>query len=105
MSIAIDDFGTGFSSLSYLSRLPVDCLKIDRSFVRALDDPHSGTPIAAMVIQLGAQLGLRVLAEGVEDDRQLQTLIDLGCREGQGLLYAPALEQGDLLRWLRTQAP
>ena len=55
--IAIDDFGTGFSSLSYLARLPADCLKIDRCFVHALDDQHSGTPIAAMVVKLGQQLG------------------------------------------------
>jgi diguanylate cyclase (GGDEF)-like protein len=104
VAIAIDDFGTGFSSLSYLARLPADCLKIDRSFIRALDDQGSGTPIAAMVIQLAAQLGLRVLAEGVEDERQLRTLLALGCRAGQGLLYAPALEPDDLLPWLREQA-
>ena len=101
VSIAIDDFGTGFSSLSYLARLPADCLKIDRSFVHALDDRRSGTPIAAMVIRLGEQLGMRVLAEGVEDALQLQTLIGLGCREAQGLVYAPAMEQQDLLVWLR----
>ena len=101
ISIAIDDFGTGFSSLSYLARLPADCLKIDRSFVHALDDRRSGTPIAAMVIRLGEQLGMRVLAEGVEDALQLQTLIGLGCREAQGLVYAPAMEQQDLLVWLR----
>ncbi len=101
VSIAIDDFGTGFSSLSYLARLPADCLKIDRSFVHALDDRHSGTPIAAMVIHLGAQLGMRVLAEGIEDCVQLQTLVGLGCSEGQGLVYAPAMEQPELLAWLR----
>ena len=104
VTIAIDDFGTGFSSLSYLSRLPADCLKIDRSFVRALDDRYSGTPIAAMVIQLARQLGLRVLAEGIEDSRQLRILLDLGCRTGQGLLYAPALEPVALLTWLQEQA-
>ena len=98
--VAIDDFGTGFSSLSYLARLPADCLKIDRSFVHALDDQHSGTPIAAMVIQLGKQLGMRVLAEGVEDCVQLQTLIGLGCHEAQGMVYASAMTQEDLLAWL-----
>ena len=103
VSIAIDDFGTGFSSLSYLARLPADCLKIDRSFVHALDNRHSGTPIAAMVIRLGEQLGMRVLAEGVEDALQLQTLIELGCNEAQGLVYAPAMEQRDLLVWLRER--
>ena len=101
--IAIDDFGTGFSSLSYLARLPADCLKIDRCFVHALDDQHSGTPIAAMVVQLGKQLGMRVLAEGVEDRRQLKTLIDLGCCEAQGMVYAPAMTQAELLLWLRAR--
>ena len=99
--IAIDDFGTGFSSLSYLAHLPADCLKIDRSFVHALDDQQSGTPIAAMVIQLGKQLGMRVLAEGVEDCLQLQTLVGLGCCEAQGMVYASAMAQPELLRWLR----
>jgi len=101
--IAIDDFGTGFSSLSYLARLPADCLKIDRCFVHALDDQHSGTPIAAMVVKLGQQLGMRVLAEAVEDCRQLQTLIDLGCHEAQGRVYAPAMTQAELLLWLRAR--
>lgn len=101
--IAIDDFGTGFSSLSYLARLPADCLKIDRSFVHALDDQYSGTPIAAMVVQLGKQLGMRVLAEGVEDCIQLQTLIALGCHEAQGLVYASAMTEAELLVWLGQQ--
>ena len=81
--------------------MPADCLKIDRSFVHALGDRGSGTPIAAMVIRLGEQLGMRVLAEGVEDRLQLQILSELGCREAQGLVYAPAMEQPDLLAWLR----
>jgi len=101
--IAIDDFGTGFSSLAYLARLPADCLKIDRCFVSALGDQHSGTPIAAMVVQLGKQLGMRVLAEGVEDSRQLQTLIELGCCEAQGRVYAPPMTQAELLLWLRAR--
>ena len=104
-SIAIDDFGTGFSSLSYLARLPTDCLKIDRSFVAALGNRHSGTPIAEMVVHLGKQLGMRVLAEGVENSRQLQTLRSLGCHEGQGMLFAPPMEQDDLLHWLRGREP
>lgn len=103
VQIAIDDFGTGFSSLNYLANLPADCLKIDRCFVQALDDQRSGTPIAAMVIQLGKQLGMRVLAEGVEDCKQLQTLVGLGCCEAQGMVYAPAMTQAELLRWLRAR--
>ena len=103
VSIAIDDFGTGFSSLSYLARLPADCLKIDRSFVHALDNRYSGTPIAAMVIRLGEQLGMRVLAEGVEDALQLEILTGLGCSEAQGLVYAPVMALQDLLIWLRER--
>ena len=97
---AIDDFGAGYSSLGIVQMLDTDCLKIDRSFVHALDNQLSGTPIAAMVIQLGKQLGMRVLAEGVEDWMQLQTLVDLGCHEAQGLVYSPAMALPDLLDWL-----
>ncbi len=104
-SIAIDDFGTGFSSLSYLARLPTDCLKIDRSFVTALGNRHSGTPIAELVVQLGKQLGMRVLAEGVENPRQLQILRSLGCHEGQGMVFALPMDQDDLLHWLRGREP
>ncbi len=104
-SIAIDDFGTGFSSLSYLARLPTDCVKIDRSFVAALGNLHSGTPIAELVVQLGRQLGMRVLAEGVENPLQLQILRSLGCHEGQGMVFAPPMAQDELLRWLRGREP
>jgi EAL domain-containing protein (putative c-di-GMP-specific phosphodiesterase class I) len=101
VTIAIDDFGTGFSSLSYLDRLPADCLKIDRSFVHALDERLSGAQIADLVVQLGKRLGMRVLAEGIEVAAQWQTLVDMGCGEGQGWLYAPALPVDELIPWLR----
>ena len=103
VSVAIDDFGTGFSSLSYLDRLPADCLKIDRAFVSALDSDQSGARIAEMVIQLGKRLGMRVLAEGVEDAAQLQTLIDLGCNEAQGWYYAKAMVEEELPGWLASR--
>lgn len=103
VSVAIDDFGTGFSSLSYLDRLPADCLKIDRSFVSSLDASESGARIAEMVIQLGKRLGMRVLAEGVEQAEQLQTLIDLGCDEAQGWFYAKGMPEDELLDWLRQR--
>ncbi|HRE16248.1 MAG TPA: EAL domain-containing protein, partial [Rhodocyclaceae bacterium] len=74
IAVAIDDFGTGFSSLSYLNSLPAACLKIDRSFVNALDSDSSGARIAEMVIELGRTLGMRVLAEGVETSDQVQRL-------------------------------
>ena len=103
VSVAIDDFGTGYSSLSYLDRLPADSLKIDRSFIRALDDPQAAAPIAETVIALGRQLGMRVLAEGVETETQRARLAALGCHEGQGWLFARAMPEEELAAWLQAQ--
>jgi len=86
--LSIDDYGTGHSSLSYLNRLPVDTLKIDRSFVAAMDDtPHNAT-IVRSTIDLGRNLGLRVLAEGVETEATCQRLTQLGCDYAQGFWLA-----------------
>jgi len=84
--LAIDDFGTGYSSLSYLERFPIDILKIDRTFVAAVTDGAS--PIARAVIDLGRTLNLEVIAEGIEDLDQARLLEQLGCRYGQGFLFA-----------------
>jgi diguanylate cyclase (GGDEF)-like protein len=102
VSIAIDDFGTGFSSLSYLQRLQVDRLKIDRAFVSEITGSARGSSIAEMVIQLGRNLGLSIIAEGVEDERQAQILQSLGCPLAQGYLFARPLAPADLLAWLST---
>ncbi len=102
VQLAIDDFGTGYSSLSYLQRLPVDRLKIDKSFVQQLIDQPAGS-IAEMVVQLGRTLGLKVIAEGVEDQRQAALLAQLGCDEAQGYLYARPMPPNDLLAWLQPQ--
>ena len=102
ISIAIDDFGTGYSSLSYLERLPLDRLKIDRSFVRQLGQAQ-GARIAEMVTQLGRKLGLQVLAEGIEDAATWQALIEMGCHEGQGYHIAPPMDQPALLAWLQRE--
>lgn len=85
--IAIDDFGTGFSSLSRLDRLPVDVLKIDRSFVSAIQGEFGDAPLVAAVIALGHALGLTLVAEGIEDMHQRERLAELGCDEGQGYLF------------------
>ena len=99
IQIAIDDFGTGFSSLSYLDKLPVDRLKIDRSFVMQIDS-IGGPRIAELIIQLGKKLGLQVIAEGIETEFHWNSLKTLGCHEGQGFLMArPMLESG-LEGWL-----
>lgn len=104
VSIAIDDFGTGFSSLSHLQRLQVDRLKIDRTFVTEITGSARGSSIAEMVIQLGRNLGLSVIAEGVEDERQAHILRSLGCPLAQGFLFARPLSPEALLEWLGNQA-
>jgi diguanylate cyclase (GGDEF)-like protein len=104
VSIAIDDFGTGFSSLSYLQRLQIDRLKIDRAFVTEITDSARGSSIAEMVIQLGRNLGLSVVAEGVEDERQALILQALGCPMAQGFLFARPMSSPDLYTWLSEHA-
>jgi EAL domain-containing protein (putative c-di-GMP-specific phosphodiesterase class I) len=86
--IAIDDFGTGYSSLQWLQRLPVEVLKVDRSFVSELGEPGGRTAIVDSVITLAHGLGLKVVAEGVETEAQRLILIDLGCDAGQGYYFA-----------------
>jgi len=103
VSIAIDDFGTGFSSLSYLQRLQVDRLKIDRAFVTEITGSARGSSIAEMVIELGRSLGLSIVAEGVEDERQAQILHALGCPLAQGFLFARPLPAEQLIEWLGDQ--
>ncbi len=101
LSIAIDDFGTGFSSLSYLQRLKVDKLKIDRAFVIEITGSARGSSIAEMIIQLGRNLDLTVIAEGVEDERQAKILTDLGCPLAQGFLFAKPMTAPLLIDWLK----
>ena len=102
VSIAIDDFGVGYSSLAYLQHLPVDHLKIDRSFVAELTD--GGGAVAEAVISLARALGLSVIAEGVEVPAQAQRLLELGCDLAQGWLWAPALTGEELSAWVQEHA-
>ena len=89
--LALDDFGTGFSSLSYLTRLPFDTLKIDRYFVRTMSSNEGSAKIVKSVVKLGQDLDLEVVAEGVENAGMAAQLMELGCDYGQGFGYAPAL--------------
>lgn len=89
--IAVDDFGTGHAGFDYLRRLPVHALKIDRSFVDGVGTNPTHTAVTACVVALGLNLGLIVIAEGIETPQQLQTLRDMGCSWGQGWLWHPAL--------------
>jgi c-di-GMP-specific phosphodiesterase len=90
-ALALDDFGTGFSSLSYLTRLPFDTLKIDRYFVRTMGTNEGSAKIVRSVANLGRDLSLEVVAEGVENAAMAHALLDVGCDYGQGFGYAPAL--------------
>lgn len=84
VKFSMDDFGTGYSSLSYLQTYPIDCIKIDQSFVQSLDGDQSAIAIVRAIISLANALGMRTVGEGVETAEQLKSLIDLGCAEAQG---------------------
>ncbi|WPC04244.1 EAL domain-containing protein [Pseudomonas benzenivorans] len=99
--IAIDDFGTGYSSLSYLKSLPLDKMKIDKSFVQDLMDDEDDATIVRAIIQLGTSLGMQVIAEGVETTEQESYIIAQGCHEGQGYLYSKPLPSRELTQFLK----
>ena len=86
--LSIDDFGTGYSSLNYLQRLPVDFLKIDRSFVNVMNDSQANKEIVKAIIMLAQNLGMDVIAEGIENEEQAANLVKLNCNFGQGFLYS-----------------
>jgi diguanylate cyclase (GGDEF)-like protein len=104
VALAIDDFGTGYSSLSYLRRLPVDEIKIDKSFVQRMTADESDSVIVRSTIDLGHNLGLQVTAEGVEDGQTWQLLAAAGCDEAQGFFLRASGTGAQMTRWLRTRA-
>jgi EAL domain-containing protein (putative c-di-GMP-specific phosphodiesterase class I) len=104
VQVHIDDFGTGYSSLGYLHRFSIQALKIDRSFVRELEDGAGNREIVEAIVTLASNLGLGVIAEGVETDGQLEVLRRLRCTLGQGFLFAPGLEAEEAERLIRLNA-
>jgi len=96
VGVAIDDFGTGYSSLAYLSRFAVDVLKIDRSFVSTISTSEQSRALIHTLVLLGRSLGLRTLAEGIEDREQLRALRQEGCDLGQGYLFSRPLDSDAL---------
>ena len=101
ISIALDDFGTGFSSLSYLQKLPLDRLKVDRTFI--IDIAEEGqSVIAETIIDLGKKMDLKVIAEGIEEIEQQERLLELGCDEVQGFYYAKPMPQDEFLQFLNN---
>ncbi|GKW48206.1 putative bifunctional diguanylate cyclase/phosphodiesterase [Halomonas sp. NCCP-2165] len=103
ITTAIDDFGTGYSSLSYLRDLPIDKIKIDRSFVQDANSSDKNAAICQGVITLAQQLDLKVVAEGIETAEQHDYLMSLGCEVFQGYLFARPMPLDDLTRWLSKQ--
>ncbi len=104
MQISIDDFGTGYSSLAYLRDLPVDELKLDRSFVTAMRDDDRASGLVGSIIDLAHSLGLRVVAEGVEDEQTREELLERGCDLGQGFHLALPLPARDVEPWLSARS-
>ena len=101
VEISIDDFGTGYSSLAYLTTLPISELKIDRSFVRDLGITPQSSAVVTAIIALARSLGLRVIAEGVENMRQMEVLHRLGCTVMQGFLFSKPIPPDELEAWLQ----
>jgi EAL domain-containing protein (putative c-di-GMP-specific phosphodiesterase class I) len=101
--LALDDFGTGYSSLSYLVSLPVDEIKIDRSFVVAMSTSSEHLRIVRTIIDLAWDLEMLPLAEGVEHEAEVELLHQLGCNRLQGFLYAPAMPFDEFVAWYRAR--
>jgi EAL domain-containing protein (putative c-di-GMP-specific phosphodiesterase class I) len=98
VSLSIDDFGTGYSSLSYLTKFPLDALKVDRSFVTSLPDNPDAVTMAKAIVNMAKNLGLKVIAEGVENERQSTFLHGLGSDIGQGYLFSRPIPFEDFVR-------
>jgi EAL domain-containing protein (putative c-di-GMP-specific phosphodiesterase class I) len=105
VTLSLDDFGTGWSSLSYLSRFPLDRIKIDRSFMRDIATRPAARAVVRSIINLGRSLNLDCIGEGVETRQQLDYLREQKCSEIQGFLYSPPLPAADCSTLLRLGRP
>jgi EAL domain-containing protein (putative c-di-GMP-specific phosphodiesterase class I) len=103
IGVSIDDFGTGYSSLQHITELSATELKIDKTFVDAMERDKSGEAIVDMVIKLGQRFNYSVIAEGIEKPAQVQKLSALGCEFGQGFWFAKPMELKDLLAYLKSR--
>lgn len=105
MGISIDDFGTGYSSLSYLYYFPIDTLKVDQSFIRAMDQDTRSQELVKSVIGLGKNMGMTIIAEGVEEKSQSELLRAMGCDCAQGYYFARPMPEDDMLKALADWSP
>ncbi len=103
VSISIDDFGTGYSSLAYLKQFPVQTLKIDRSFVSDMTDDLNSHAIPQLIVDLARNLGVSVIAEGVETEEQRELLLSMGCGQAQGYLFSPPVPSGAFVEMLEEK--
>ena len=105
MTVSLDDFGTGYSSLTYLQKLDIDCLKIDQSFVRNLSPGSTDLTLCKAIIAMAHELGMQVVAEGVETEQQHQLLMEAGCDHGQGYWYGRPMPPAQFEAWVRVRQP
>jgi EAL domain-containing protein (putative c-di-GMP-specific phosphodiesterase class I) len=105
VQLSVDDFGTGYSSLSYLHRFPIDALKIDRSFVSAINTEGRNSNIVKTIITLAHTLGIKAIAEGVETKEQLNCLRQLDCDEVQGYLFSKPIDARSVEKFFSKQTP
>jgi len=102
--LSLDDFGTGYSSLSYLKRLPVDTLKVDRSFISGLEEDRDGQALVKAIISLADSLGMRVICEGAETEQQCNILAEMGCQLIQGFYFAKPMPSDEFMAFLETRS-
>jgi len=102
LSLSIDDFGTGYSSLTHLKQLPVNEIKVDRSFIKDMVGSDSDAAIVRSTIDMSHNFGYEVVAEGVEDEATLQLLTGLGCDMAQGFSLGSPMGPGDVAPWIKS---